>query len=144
MLILELRPLFNVDVSEGDWLSCPKPFFVVSSREKEEEREKIEKSTFLISMHLSTKLNYTSFKKIIFLPAVIGLTPTLHRSPPNIDEPHRPSPIAILLIFAPKGGRPWDGKSPPGLRNTFVVFFRFFHFARRFWNQTLKKKIQKH
>lgn len=47
------------------------------------------------------------------LPAVIGLTPTPHRSPPNIELPQRPSPIAIFVIFAPNGGKPWDGKRAP-------------------------------
>lgn len=28
------------------------------------------------------------------------------------------------------------GSNPPGDRNTFVVFLRFFHFARLFWNHT--------
>lgn len=30
----------------------------------------------------------------------------------------------------------WVGSNVPGARNTFVVFLRFFHLARRFWNQT--------
>ncbi|MED6282299.1 hypothetical protein ILYODFUR_033972 [Ilyodon furcidens] len=34
-------------------------------------------------------------------------------------------------------GRPWCvGRSVPGALNTLVVFLRFFHLARRFWNQT--------
>lgn len=32
----------------------------------------------------------------------------------------------------------WDGRRAPGVRNTFVVFLRFFHLALRFWNQTCK------
>ena len=39
-----------------------------------------------------------------------------------------------------KGDRPVEGRSAPGVRNTLVVFLRFFHLARRFWNQTWKKK----
>lgn len=27
----------------------------------------------------------------------------------------------------------------PGVLNTFVVFFLFFHLARRFWNQTWRQ-----
>lgn len=49
--------------------------------------------------------------KIVYLPAVIGFTP--HRSPANIDVPHKPSLIAIFVIFAPNGGRPCDGRSAP-------------------------------
>uniref|UniRef100_A0A1B0B217 Uncharacterized protein n=1 Tax=Glossina palpalis gambiensis TaxID=67801 RepID=A0A1B0B217_9MUSC len=33
----------------------------------------------------------------------MGLTPTLQRSPPNIPVPHKLSPIAIFVIFAPNG-----------------------------------------
>ncbi|KAI9582572.1 hypothetical protein GQX74_011789 [Glossina fuscipes] len=36
----------------------------------------------------------------------MGLTPTLQRSPPNIPVPHKLSPIAIFVIFAPNGGKP--------------------------------------
>lgn len=90
------------------------------------------------------------------LPAVIGLTP--HRSPPNIEVPQSPSLIAIFVILAPNGGSPCDGNNAPikpsfnlnlyvvyleiknrilpGVLKTFVVFLRFFHLARRFWNQT--------
>ena len=32
---------------------------------------------------------------------------------PNIDEPHKLSLIAILVIFAPNGGRPCDGNKEP-------------------------------
>jgi hypothetical protein len=38
--------------------------------------------------------------------------------------------------MVPKGGNPWDGKRAPGVLNTFVVFFLFFHLALRFWNHT--------
>ena len=41
-----------------------------------------------------------------------------------------------FMFIAPNGDRPWDGSRAPGVRNTFVVFFLFFHLARRFWNQT--------
>lgn len=53
------------------------------------------------------------------LPAVIGVTPTLHRSLPNIELPHRPSLIAIFVIFAPNGGRPCEGSNAP----FGIVFF---------------------
>ena len=55
-----------------------------------------------------------------------------------------PPPVAEVV----KGGNECDGSSPtppvltpppdppPPLRNTLVVFLRFFHLARRFWNQT--------
>jgi hypothetical protein len=41
----------------------------------------------------------------------------------------------------PKGGNPWDGKRAPGVLNTFVVFFLFFHLALRFWNHTCELTI---
>jgi hypothetical protein len=40
---------------------------------------------------------------------------------PSVDEP-----------IEPNGGNVCDGNKAPGLRNTFVVFFRFFHFALNF------------
>jgi hypothetical protein len=47
-----------------------------------------------------------------------------------MPEEHIPSGML------PKGGNPWDGKRAPGVLNTFVVFFLFFHLALRFWNHT--------
>jgi hypothetical protein len=47
------------------------------------------------------------------LPAVIGFTPTLHLSVPNIDVPHKLSLMAMLVMFAPKGGNPCDGNKEP-------------------------------
>lgn len=38
-------------------------------------------------------------------------------------------------IFQEKKRIEWN-ISLPGVRKTFVVFFRFFHLARRFWNHT--------
>lgn len=67
-------------------------------------------------------------------PVAIPATPHRDSDALNMLEPHRPSPIA------PNGGKPCEGKRAPGVRNTFVVFLRFFHFARRFWNQTCKSK----
>lgn len=40
------------------------------------------------------------------------------------------------LIVDGNCGSPWGGSSAPGVRKTFVAFLRFFHLARRFWNQT--------
>ncbi len=37
-------------------------------------------------------------------------------------------------------GRPCVGSKVPGDRKTLVVFLRFFHFARRFWNHTWKEQ----
>ena len=34
------------------------------------------------------------------------------------------------------GDKPVEVSKAPGVRNTLVAFFRFFHFARRFWNHT--------
>lgn len=50
----------------------------------------------------------------------------------------RLSPMAAAAAAAEGNcGRPWwVGSSVPGARNTFVVFLRFFHLARLFWNQT--------
>lgn len=42
------------------------------------------------------------------------------------------------LMEAEKGERQVGGSRAPGERKTFVVFFLFFHLARRFWNQTYK------
>lgn len=41
-------------------------------------------------------------------------------------------------VIGPKGGKPCDGSSDPEDLNTLVVFLRFFHFARRFWNHTYR------
>ena len=41
--------------------------------------------------------------------------------------------------MGPKGDRQVEGMSAPGVRKTFVIFFLFFHLARRFWNQTYKQ-----
>lgn len=63
------------------------------------------------------------------LPAVIGVTPTLHRSLPNIELPHRPSLIAIFVIFAPNGGRPCEGSNAPfGIVFFFQLFKLFKHY----------------
>lgn len=73
--------------------------------------------------------NFFLFKKIhnsVVLPVAIPVTPHRDSDVLNMLEPQRPSPIA------PNGGRPWDGSRAPGVRKTFVVFFRFFHFALRF------------
>ena len=48
------------------------------------------------------------------VPAVMGETPTPHRSPPNMELPQRPSLMAMFVMFAPKGGSPWDGNRAPG------------------------------
>lgn len=40
----------------------------------------------------------------------------------------------------PNGLRPLEGSRDPGLRKIFVAFFRFFHFALLFWNQTCGNK----
>lgn len=53
-------------------------------------------------------------------------TPHLDSVVLNMLEPQSPSPIA------PKGGRPCEGKRAPGVLNTLVVFFLFFHFALLF------------
>lgn len=82
------------------------------------------------------RINYVVRVMRIFfgIPGVMEATPHRVSVVPNIPEPQRPSPIA------PKGGRPWEGRRAPGVRKTFVVFFLFFHLARRFWNHTWKKK----
>ena len=41
--------------------------------------------------------------------------------------------------IVPNGDRQVEGMRAPGDVNTFVVFFLFFHLARRFWNQTWRK-----
>jgi len=63
-------------------------------------------------------------------PGVIPPTPQRLSAPPNMPEEHSPSDML------PKGGNPWDGRRAPGVLNTFVVFFLFFHLALRFWNHT--------
>lgn len=45
----------------------------------------------------------------------------------NMAEGQRPS-----ADTDPKGGRPWEGSKEPGLLNTLVVFFLFFHLALLF------------
>lgn len=53
----------------------------------------------------------------------------------------RLSPMAAAAAAADGNcGKPWCvGRSVPGARNTLVVFLRFFHLARRFWNQTCRR-----
>ncbi len=46
---------------------------------------------------------------------------------------HKESPIA-----GGNCGKPCEGSNAPGVRNTLVVFLRFFHLARRFWNHTCR------
>lgn len=72
-------------------------------------------------LSIKIKSEKTYGHQCIVLPAVIGVTPTLHRSLPNIELLHSPSLIAILVMFAPNGGKPCDGKSAPKYR----VFFSF-------------------
>lgn len=54
----------------------------------------------------------------------------------------RLSPMAAAAAAADGNwGRPWwVGRSVPGARKTLVVFLRFFHLARRFWNQTCRRR----
>jgi hypothetical protein len=68
-------------------------------------------------------------------PGVMPPTPQRLSPPPNIPEEQSPSDML------PKGGNPWDGKRAPGVLNTFVVFFLFFHLALRFWNHTCELTI---
>lgn len=68
-------------------------------------------------------------------PGVMPPTPQRLSAPPNIPEEQSPSDML------PKGGNPWDGKRAPGVLNTFVVFFLFFHLALRFWNHTCELTI---
>lgn len=48
--------------------------------------------------------------------------------------------MAAAAAAAAEGncGSPGVGSSVPGARKTLVVFLRFFHLARRFWNQTCR------
>lgn len=62
--------------------------------------------------------------------------PAAAQRPSLAWKEHNPSPIAA----AGNCGRLCVGNSVPGARNTFVVFLRFFHLARRFWNQTCTGK----
>lgn len=59
-----------------------------------------------------------------FICAMPGQRPSAEGKPQNAS------------LTLPKGLRPVEGSRAPGLRKTFVAFFRFFHLARRFWNQT--------
>lgn len=62
--------------------------------------------------------------------------PIVHLSggPLNIPAPQRSE------LIGPNGGKPCDGSNGPGgERKTGPHFFRFFHFARRFWNHTCKR-----
>ena len=38
-----------------------------------------------------------------------------------------------------KGGSEGDGRREPADRNTELLFFRFFHLARLFWNHTWRR-----
>lgn len=44
-------------------------------------------------------------------------------------------------FMVPNGDIPGLGRRAPGVRNTLVVFFLFFHFARLFWNQTCNQMV---
>lgn len=55
-------------------------------------------------------MQYNNVNVNVLLPAVIGVTPTPQRSPPNIELPQSPSPIVML---APNGGNPCDGSNAP-------------------------------
>ncbi|KAH6939855.1 hypothetical protein HPB50_021901 [Hyalomma asiaticum] len=57
--------------------------------------------------------------------------------PPGSEAVPKVSPAAASPT-EPKGGRLCEGSSAPGLRNTLLVFLRFFHLARRFWNHTFQ------
>lgn len=74
-----------------------------------------------------------------YLPAVIGVTPTLHRSLPNIELPHNPSLIAIFVIFAPNGGRPCEGNNAP---TNFSFFFLFWFSFSKFSQKKKKSKTR--
>lgn len=81
---------------DDDWFSWPKPLLV------------------LRNFNLLVSKYEILFPQKIYLPAaVIGFTPTLHLSLPNIDVPQRLSLIAIFVIFAPNGGKPCDGNKEP-------------------------------
>lgn len=104
----ELRAPLRDWESDDDWLSWLKP------------------SPFLISW-----CRKVSFKVLVeflqinlsILPAVIGFTPTPHLSPPNIDEPHKLSLIVMFVMFAPNGGKPWDGKSDPWKLAKWILWY---------------------
>ena len=50
----------------------------------------------------------------------------------NMDEQKLSPPIGG------KGGSDGEGSNDPADLKTELVFFRFFHLARRFWNHTYK------
>lgn len=53
-------------------------------------------------------------------------------------------PLHRSELIGPKGGKPCDGNSDPEDRNTLVVFLRFFHLARRFWNHTCSTQSKRY
>jgi hypothetical protein len=84
-----------------------------------------------------TIINEKSCMHLIISPAAAFIEATLHRA--SAEPPNIPPGEHKLSETDPNGGSPWDGRRAPGVLNTFVVFFLFFHFARRFWNQTCFK-----
>lgn len=69
-------------------------------------------------------------------PPVICIWPICVIPVQRVSDGWNVKELSIDVKLPPKGERPVGGSRAPGVRNTFVVFFLFFHLARRFWNQT--------
>ena len=70
------------------------------------------------------------------IPVIPPIPPTVHlvSEVGNIDPQNESPPIGG------KGGKEGEGRRELADLKTDDVFLRFFHFARRFWNQTLADK----
>lgn len=69
--------------------------------------------------------------------AIVGMAvPTVVGHLWSLWKVHRESVMGLGLYACAM----WEGRMGAGGRRMAAVFLRFFHFARRFWNQTYKGK----
>lgn len=58
----------------------------------------------------------------------------------RVSDEGNMDPQKESLPMGGKGGREGEGRSEPVDRKTELLFLRFFHLARRFWNHTWNKQ----
>lgn len=94
-------------------------------------------SCFQINVNSTENSHISVFvgKQERFLPPMPALMPQRPSDGGNI-APQKESPP--MPPMGGKGGRDGEGSREPGPLNT-LLFLRFFHLARRFWNQTCNR-----